>query len=106
MNTEIKKIFYLIPLLIIGFITGIAPWFNLTYKFSDFLEQVYFFHWCWVLASLCALFVIVKIVPIRKTMPILTNIVLLSSAIILISALLFFIVRCVIGTLSENMPYG
>ena len=106
MNTESKKIRTLIALLMISLITGISPWLKITYTFEDFLEQIHFFHWCWILSSCCAVFTTIKVLPLRKNRKVLVVVIVLLSIIAMVSALSYGVVRWVIGILVQNMPYG
>jgi cell division protein FtsW (lipid II flippase) len=106
MDTELKRIRLLVALMIISIITGISPWLNITYKLSDFLWQIHFFDWCWILASCCAIFAIIKVLPLKQSRPNLTIVVVLISIFALISALSYGVFKWVIGTLVLNMPYG
>lgn len=106
MSTELKRILLLVVLMIISIITGISPWINATYKLSDFLGQIYFWDWCWILASCCAILAIVKVLPLKQTRLNLTIVVVSISMITLISALSYGVFKWAIGTLVMNMPYG
>jgi hypothetical protein len=106
MNAESKKIQILIALLLISLITGISPWLKITYVFESFLEQIHFFSWCWILSSCCAIFIIIKALPLRKTRKVLVAVIILLSTIAMVSALSYGVVRWAIGMLVQNMPYG
>jgi hypothetical protein len=106
MKPESKRVILLTVLLMIGLTTGISPWLDITYKISKFLNEIYFFIWCWILALICSIFVIIKSIPLKYTTPKLKNLFIFLAILILISALSYGIFSWVIGTLVMNMPYG